>query len=451
MIATTEHTNGFIAGFDRLEQADGRSDHWFTPVRRDAITQFADLGFPSTRDEEWRYTNVAPIAKTEFSSARDGAAGVSPADITDKLFNDDGCSRIAFVNGRYCEALSSVRELPPGVKVGALGEAMDTDGDLVAQYLARYAAFDAEAFIALNTAFVEDGAFIHIPRNTDVTDPIHLVYVTTDGEQPAATHPRTLIVADVSSRVTVIESYLGVGEGTYLTNAVTEVVARDNAVVDHYKIGRESPNAYHIGTFHAQLSRDANVSSHALSLGGSLVRNNINTVLDGEGAECTLSGLCVLKDTQHVDNHLRVDHAKPHCDSREFFKGVLDDKSHSVFTGRIVVREDAQKTDGKQTNQNLLLSDEAMADSKPQLEIFADDVKCTHGATIGQVDDEAVFYLRSRGMCEASARDLLVFAFAREGIERIRVEPLRKWLEDWILARLPQGRSLGDVEWPSLT
>ena len=293
---------------------------------------------------------------------------------------------------------------------------------------------------------MEDGAYVHIPKGVYLEQPIHLVFVSTADAGPVVSHPRNLIVAETGSQATIIESYLGLGDGVYFTNAVTEIVVGENAVIDHYKVGREAQQAYHVGTTQIYQDRSSNASSHAVTIGGAIVRNDINTLLDGEGAQCTLNGLYLVSGRQHVDNHLRVEHAKPHCDSREFFKGVLDGHGKAVFTGRIIVRKDAQKTDAKQTNMNLLLSKHAQVDTKPQLEIFADDVKCTHGATIGQIDENAMFYLRSRGLSEPAARSLLVFAFASEAIDRIRPQLLRAQLRQMLFDRLPEGHRLQDAQ-----
>jgi len=273
-----------------------------------------------------------------------------------------------------------------------------------------------------------------------VEQPIHILHVSTVTRSPSVTHPRNLIVVEANSQVAIAETYAGLGEGVYLTNTVTEVIAEDNAVVDHCKVVVEGPRAYHMSTFQVHQYRDCTTAAHAFMMGGSLTRNDINATLDGEGGHCTLSGLSMLDGTQHVDNHLRVEHAKPHCDSREYFKNVLDGASRGAFSGRIIVHKDAQKTDAKQSNMSLLLSDKAQADSKPQLEIFADDVKCTHGATIGQIDKDAVFYLRSRGLSERDARGMLVYAFALERIVHVRPELLRTHVEGLAFAKLPAAR-----------
>jgi Fe-S cluster assembly protein SufD len=331
------------------------------------------------------------------------------------------------------------------VQVISLGSAMQAGSGVVERHVGRYVDYEDQAFAALNTALMEDGALIHIRKDAVVEQSIHLLFVSTTKGAKQVTHPRNLIVAEANSQATIVESYVGLNGDAYFTNAVTELVAGENAVLDHYKIERESVAAFHIATLRIHQERNSNVTSHAVSLGGALVRNDIHTVLDGEGCECTLNGLYMIVGSQHVDNHLLVDHAKPHCNSRENFKGILDQNSRGVFSGRIIVRQDAQKTDAKQSNMSLLLSEGAQVESKPQLEILADDVKCTHGATIGQISEEAIFYLRSRGISEEAARSLLVYAFAQERVEQIRIDALRTQLEALLFAKLQQGELLREA------
>jgi Fe-S cluster assembly protein SufD len=445
MVVMAAHGDRYLSQFERLERVvAGSRQAWFIPNRREAMARFLELGFPTIRDEEWRHTNVRPIAETAFEPAHADGAGLTRAWLEPFRFGDT-TSLLVFVNGRYAPHLSSLRALSKGVRVGNLAEAMGVDAELVKPHLARQACFQDHAFRALNTALMEDGAFIHIPVGRVVEGPIHLLFVTSGPEQVVMTHPRNLIVMGDDSQATMVETYIGFGCNKYFTNAVTEVVVGENAVLDHYKVVRERAEAFHIATLELHQRRSSTVTSHTLTFGGTLVRNDIIALLDGEGCTCALSGLYMASGTQHVDNHLRVEHAKPHCDSREFFKGVLDERARGVFSGRIVVHEDAQKTDAKQTNMTLLLSDDAQVESKPQLEIRANDVKCTHGATVGQLSDDALFYLRSRGMNEDAARSLLVYAFAREALAHIRLQPLRTQLERLLLERLPQGQMLSEV------
>jgi Fe-S cluster assembly protein SufD len=324
--------------------------------------------------------------------------------------------------------------------VGSLASALQTDLATVEPHLARFARYDAQPFVALNTALMEDGAFVRIARGVVAEEPIHLLFLTVAEEGPLVTYPRNLILADENSQATIVETYAALDGGVYFNNVVTEIIAAENAVLDHYKIQQESEGAFHIATQQVQQDRDSNFTSHSISLGGALVRNDINAVLNGTGIESTVNGLYLASGRQHVDNHTAIDHAKPHCNSHELYKGILDGHATGVFNGKIFVRPDAQKTDAKQTNQNLLLSADATINTKPQLEIFADDVRCTHGATVGQLDADAIFYLRSRGLGLEEARGLLTYAFASDILERVKVAPLRAELEKQLLSRLPRMR-----------
>ena len=437
-----QEKDSYLERFSRFEaQVAGRDWAPFQPVRRAAFARFAEVGFPTTQDEDWRFTNVGPIAKTAFAFSADG--GVEPArrEFTPFTFAGLDCSQLVFVNGRYSPALSSLRSLPAGVTVSSLAGALTMYPDLLEAHLARYADYQGDAFTALNTAFMEDGAFVHIRRGTVLQEPIHLLYLSTKTAAPVITHPRNLIVAGEDSQATIVEDYVSLGEEVCFSNGVTEVVVGQNGVLSHYLIERESPQAFNVSTLRIQQGRSSSVASHSALIGGALVRNNVHPVLAGEGGECLINGLFIGKGRQHMDNYMLVEHAKPHCSSRQFYNGILDEQAHGVFHGRIIVHKDAQKTDAKQTNRNLLLSDEAQIDTKPQLEIYADDVKCTHGATIGQVEENALFYLRSRGLDEVAARRLLLYAFASECLERMRTGPVRAYLEHLTTTWLPEGRS----------
>jgi Fe-S cluster assembly protein SufD len=405
-------------------------------LRRQGIERFAALGFPTIRMEEWRFTNVAPVARLPLRLSR-SVNGVGPEEF--ERYRYEGSAAVAFVNGRFRPEFSDLEGLPAGVVVSGLAAAIESQPEIVEPYLGHSAKFDEQAFVALNTAFLNDGALIHVPRGVVVEKPIHLMMMASPGAEPMAFFPRNLIVAEENSQVTVVEHYVTAGRGAYLSSPVTELVAQANAVVDHYKLQRESREAFHLATFQLRQERDSNVSSHSISWGGALVRNDVNALLDGEGCEATLNGLYMVEGNQLVDNHMRVEHAKPHCDSHELYKGILEGKARAVFNGRIYVHPGAQKTDAKQTNRNLLLSPDALCNSNPQLEIFADDVRCTHGSTVGQLDPTAVFYLRSRGIGDEAARSLLTYAFAADIVERIRVGSVRRDLEEFLFRRLPKG------------
>ncbi len=370
MTAVSEQTGNWLAHFT----AQPPAEPWLQALREAALQRFLAVGFPTTHEEEWRFTNTAPIARTEWGQGFRPAAG-----------------------------------LPPGAR----------------SHLAQYARCERNAFVALNTAFLDQLNFVQVPRGAVWEEPIQIVYNPPEGEAQSY-HPRTLIIVGANAQCTIVETYAG--EGRHFTNAVTEIVAGDGAVIDHYKVQQESLEAYHIATMQAALGRSTSFSSHSISLGGALVRNDVNLTLS-EGTEATLNGLYIVNGRQHVDNHTEIDHAKPHGASHELYKGILDEQATAVFNGRIIVRKDAQKTDSKQTNKNLVLSDDAVINTKPELQILADDVRCTHGATIGQLDAEAMFYLQSRGIGKRQARDLLTYAFAQDILDRIKVPQLKQQLE----------------------
>jgi Fe-S cluster assembly protein SufD len=390
---------------------------WLSPVRKAGAAHFAALGFPTTKHEDWRFTNVAPLTKLNFKPATGGK--VTAETVKAALFGTLPAHRLVFVNGQFSAALSTIGQLPTGVIIKNLAAAMTENSALTEKHLAQQATGEGDGFAALNNATFRDGGFVHIAAGKVLEQPVHLLYLSTVNESGATVQARNLFIAEANSQATVLESYVTTTEAAYFTNVVTEIVATDNAVFEHVKVQDESLAAYHIAALHAKLGRTCNFASHSFALGAKLSRNNIRTNLAGEGLEAILNGLYLTKGDQLADHHMIVEHAQPNCASHEYFNGILDDKSKGVFHGRIYVHPIAQKTDAKQTNKNLLLSDDATADTKPQLEIYADDVKCTHGATIGQLNDESIFYLRARGIGPDTARRMLIHAFAGEIIERI--------------------------------
>jgi Fe-S cluster assembly protein SufD len=446
--AADERRDAYVAEFERFAASRPASEPGtVADLRRAGIEGFAELGFPSLRWEEWRKTDVRPIVDTVFERAT-GPAPVELAGLAPHLF--DGAVRLVFVDGFYAAGLSAPGELPEGAYAGSLAAALEASPERLEPHLGRHVETGRNPFAALNTAFFADGALVHMPRGTVFETPIHLVFVSTvaagsNAGRPKVSYPRNLYVAGEASQLTVVETYVGAGEGVYFNCAATEIVVGPGAVVDHYKVQHESREAYHVTTQQLHQVGSSSFSSHSVMAGGAITRNDVNAVLDGEGIDAILNGLYLVNGTQLVDNHMRVDHAKPHGDSHELYKGVLDESAKSVFNGLIYVHPGAQKTDAKQTNRNLLLSPGALASSNPQLEIFADDVKCTHGSTIGQLDEEAVFYLRSRGIGEEAAKSLLTYAFAADVVERIKVAPVRKSLEDFLFARLPRGETVRDA------
>jgi len=437
---TQKGTDPYLSSFAQLQkELEGKQPPWLQQIRKAAISRFSDLGFPTSRQEEWKYTEVAPIRRTLFRPAVYESNGLTTERLTGLTFGNLQCPRLVFLNGHYSAELSSLKGLPKTVQVKSLAGVLEQHPDLVKPHLTQHARYEDHPFVALNTALIQDGALVHVPKGEVIQEPIHLLFLSTATEEAVAVHPRNLILVDSNSQVTIVESYIGLHKGVYFTNSVTEIVAAENAVVDYYKLHQESKKAFHIATLQVYQDRSSSVRTFNVTLGGELTRNEINVVLDGEGAECNLDGLYLISGTQHVDNHTRLEHAKPHCNSREMYKGILDEKATGVFHGRIVVRPGAQKTDSKQTNNNLLLSDEALINTKPQLEIYANDVKCTHGATIGQLDPEALFYLRTRGIDRTTARSLLIYAFASQVVNRIKVDLVRTELDDYLFSWLPAG------------
>ena len=392
-------------------------------------------GFPNVKNEDWKYTSVAGIEEREFEIAPDGG-GLSSPGLADIFPPDAAGNVLVFENGRYRADLSVRRSLPPGVHLGSLSEVLSAGGDVLVPYFSRT---PANAFTDLNTMLMEDGGFLHIGKGVEVPEPIHLLFLTFDGDRPVMAHPRNVIVAGQGSRVTVVERYAGRSDAGCLVNAVTDIAAGRGATVAHYRLQEDGPGAYHIASLRARQGAESRFAAHSVSLGARLSRSDVHAVLDGQGAECLLNGLYLGNGEQHVDHFTTIDHAKPGGSSREYYRGILDGRSRGVFRGRVIVRKDAQKTDARQENRNLLLSREAEADSRPQLEIHADDVKCTHGATVGPLDEEKVFYLRSRGIDEFSARGLLAYAFAADILRRFDLADVQRTFEEKLLSWLPDA------------
>ncbi|HEY1937745.1 MAG TPA: Fe-S cluster assembly protein SufD [Candidatus Angelobacter sp.] len=434
MITATQAPEKYQEIFESLTRRASAQPHWLHSLRQEAFARFAETGFPTTHDEDWRFTSVAPVANTAFEL---GGPEVVAKGQLDQFGASQFPSHLVFINGMFSQELSHLGQLPKGVKVSSLAAQLKNDAAEIESHLGRHLNFQRDPFAALNTAFFEDGISIEVREGIVVETPIYVLYVTVPGAVPTMNHPRNLIVAGKSSQVTVVEDYVWLGEGISFSNTATELIAGDNANVSHYMIVREGDQAYNFSTLRIQQGRSANVATHSLLLSAALVRNNVHPVLAGEGSECLINGLFMANGRQHMDNYMLVEHASPHCDSRQFYNGILNGQSHGVFHGRIIVHKDAQKTDAKQTNRNLLLSDDAQIDTKPQLEIYADDVKCTHGATIGQFDDNALFYLRSRGLAEAEARHVLLLAFANECLDRMSSPQVREHLEKLVVAALP--------------
>jgi Fe-S cluster assembly protein SufD len=436
MSSVVEHAGAspvdrYVAAFEAAADRRPAGPEWLEARRRAAIRRFAEVGFPTTRDEEYRFTNVSPIAATAFGHPVESTVD-RPA-IAEHLYGSAAAAELVFVNGRFSAPLSTVHQLP----AGAIAESLASARSNAAVEIATIASDRDTAFTALNTAFFEDGAVLSIPRGVALDAPINVVFVSTGTPEPTASYPRVLIVAGEQSQAQVVETHVGLGGGVHFSCAVTEVIAGPGSRLEHYRVQVERPDGYHYCRLQVRAARAATFLSHAFSLGGAIVRNDLGAVLGGEGIDCTLNGLYLADGETLVDNHTTIDHAQPHCGSHEVYKGILGGRARGIFNGKIIVRQDAQKTDAKQTNKALLLSGQAQINTKPQLEIFADDVKCTHGATVGQLDPDALFYLQTRGVAKADARALLIRGFAGDIVNRVRFEPLRERLDAWVLAQIP--------------
>jgi Fe-S cluster assembly protein SufD len=441
MQSMNQNISWYQSKFEVLEQSlNGEKSTLVHALRRSAMTRFSELGFPTTRQEEWRFTNISTIAATAFQPILHYELnGVTEQDI--RPYRLAHAIQVIFIDGMFSPELSNIGILPAGMMAGSLGEMLKKHPETVQSSINHFVMGDENTFTLLNTAFLWDGAFISVPHGSILDTPIQLLFVATNHEEVFAAQPRNLIIAGADSQFKIVETYIGLAKNTYLTNAVTEISLGDNSIVEHDKFQGDSINAYHIAATHMHMKKASRYTSNVISIGGSIVRNNIIVRFDDERAECILNGLSLGSGTQVVDNHTVIDHAKPHCISHELYKSILNGKSKGVFNGKIFVRKDSQKTDAKQTNKTLLLSDDATMNTKPQLEIFADDVKCTHGATIGQLDDEQIFYLRSRGINLEAARDILTSAFAGDVVGRITVTPFRQQVDRMIRERMDKNHT----------
>ncbi len=434
----------FLGDLARLEsRPNGEHPAWLTDARRAAFEWVTEHGFPTLKDEDWRYTRLGPILDIPFKPAAAGMGHrLSPSTI-DELAGDMGGTRLVFVNGHFAAELSRLAELPEGATVTNLASVLAQDAQQLEPLLSRPFAPHHHAFTALNAALTEDGAFVHLPAHTTVDEPIHLVFFSDTGGSPLVSSPRSVVLAGLGSRVAIVETYLGVPGDVSWTNAVTEVVLEEGAELEHYKVQDEPETAFHLALLDVRQGRGSRFSSHSVALGSSIARHEVRVGLEAEGAEVRVDGLYMPRGDQHHDNPILIEHVAPYCTSHQLYKGVLDGHGRGVFNGRVVVRPGADGTDAAQTNKNLLLSDHAEVDTRPRLEIFADDVKCTHGAAVGQLDEDAVFYLRSRGVPHQAARGLLIYAFVNEMVERLRLDPLRSRVEKLVAHRLATG---GDEE-----
>jgi len=408
---------------------------WVRERREQASRRFAEVGFPNTRQEDWRFTNVAPIADARFALANGAFAQAASLIAGVKV---PGALTLAIVNGRFAAGLSDLSAMPKGVRIAGLRDGARDGTDGLEQHLAKVFSVDTHPFAALNTAHLDDGVAIFVTSGAAIETPIHIVTVTGGDGKPVTAHPRVLVVAGANSQARIAQTFIGAADSVYFNNAVAEVVVGESAIVEFYTDQRESLQAYHIANIQAHVAAKGVFASHAFSIGARIQRHDIGIGLKGEGADCTMNGVYLADGERLLDTHTSLDHAMPHCTSHEVYKGILAGKAKAVFNGRIIVRIDAQKTDAKQTNRALLLSDDATINSNPQLEIFADDVKCTHGAAVGQLDEEAMFYLQARGLTRAEARDMLLHAFAGEVLEGLKIPALREQIEKTFFTALAQ-------------
>ncbi len=445
MSAVAPLTDHYVETFGARGAALPGEDHaWLRSIREAGIERFATLGFPATSNEQWKYTNVKALTRHRFVPAA-SAAALDAGNLGERALTGLDAHTLVFVDGLFAPALSAAGALPPGVRLLPFAAAVQQLPELLERHLARYADGAANGFAALNEAFMRDGAVLELSAGARLEKPVHLLFVASAHEQPTWQPLRNLVVAGPGSEAVIIETHTSLDAEVYFTNAVSELVLGEGARIEHYKLQAEGPQAYHVATVQVSQGRDSRFVSHSMATGARLARTDLNVSLDAEGAECSLYGLYVTGGRQHIDNHTRVDHRKPHGTSREFYKGVLGGRSRAVFNGQVYVHPHAQHTDAQQSNNNLLLSADAEIDTKPQLEIYADDVKCAHGATVGQLDEHMLYYMRSRGIEERRARAMLTYGFAHDLIENMPLAPIREAIEHLLMARLPDAEYLGDV------
>ncbi|MDQ3019670.1 MAG: Fe-S cluster assembly protein SufD [Bacteroidota bacterium] len=419
-----------LEDFRNLESSlNGEAKNYFHKIRQDAMSAFEELGFPVKKLEEWKYTNINPILKHDFKTSTDlNYSKLSKDDIKDFLIDEHNVNLLVFVNGQFDENLSNIITMNEKVFIGSFLDGRIKFGEVIEKHFSKYADYKNHSLTALNTAFAKDGAFIYVRKGVEVKEPVHILNISDAREESYLSQPRNLFITEEGASIKIIENYYSIGDMHSFTNVVTEIYCDKNSNLERYKIQNDGDNAYHIATTQVMQEKDSRFSDTTISWGGAITRNNLNSFFNGPNTECHFYGLYLLTGKQHVDNHTLADHAMPHCYSNELYKGIIDDKATGVFNGKIMVRVDAQKTNAYQSNDNILLSDDATIYSKPQLEIFADDVKCSHGATTGQLNEEELFYLRARGIGKDEARILLLNAFAGDVIDSVKIKELREKL-----------------------
>ncbi|HEY9165114.1 MAG TPA: Fe-S cluster assembly protein SufD [Candidatus Kryptonia bacterium] len=431
---TSSIKNWYLTLFKDFEnQLNGEKSGAFHRFRKEAIDRFAHLDFPDTHQEDWRFTDIGPILEHSFAFAPGTNPSAPDKNVLERNRLSSGHT-LVFVNGFINENASDISSLPDGVTAGSLARLLKSGDSSAVENVRRYAPAVEDAFTALNSAFAVDGAYIAVPDNTTVEDPINVIFISQPTDK-IIIQPRNLVIAGRNSRVKVIEQYVGANDGVYFTNAVTAIHGSEGSTIDSTIVQSESRNSYHVATTAASLESGAGYTSHAISLGAKIYRHNLNVALTGEGSSTNLEGLYLLSGDQLSDTHSFIDHIAPHCTSGEHYKGILDGRSRGVFNGKIMVRKGAQQTNSYQENRNIILSNDAKVDTKPQLEIFADDVKCSHGATVGQLSKESMFYLRSRGISEEEARLILIYAFASDVLKDMTTDELKTRLENLLSQR----------------
>jgi Fe-S cluster assembly protein SufD len=407
-------------------------------IRDNAKEYFKTFGFPNKKMEDWRFTNIKPIIDNEFEFPA-GKQNIEKNILKNFLIPKFKTNLIVLINGEYSDENSKIISESKNLFIGSLKEAMKAKKETIEKYLAKYADYKSDGFTALNTALATDGAYIYIPSDCELKEPVTILNILDSRKMKVISQPRNLIVTEKNSKAHIIEEYYSIGNNDAFSNVITEIYLNENSNLKYYKIQNEELNAFHVGTTQVFQDRSSIFNSITISWGGSVTRNNLNSYLNGENIDCSFKGLYYLSGSQHVDNHTLADHATPNCHSNELYKGILADESNGVFNGKIMVRQDAQKTNAYQMNKNILLSNTASINSKPQLEIYADDVKCSHGATTGQIDNEQLFYLKARGIGEKEGKKLLLYAFANEIIEDIEIVELKNYLVNKLNEKLERA------------
>jgi Fe-S cluster assembly protein SufD len=442
MTDTTKEKNNLkeslIKEFTKFEShLNGSSSIALHDLRKDALNHFKTLGFPNRKEEEWKYTDIAPIIKHDFQQVfSKEKSDLIREDIEEFLIPGLNADTIVLVNGKYSDDLSNIKSDSKQLSICSFKEAQNNHSKIFNTHFSKYADYKTNGFTALNTAFAYDGVFIYVPDGNIIKEPVIILNISDTKIPHLFIQPRNLFVIGKNSSVTFLDFQYTIGDNDSFNNTVTEILTDKNSAVNLYKLQNESDKNFYVGTTQVHQKKDSKFNSVTISWGGKITRNNLNSLLIGEGCECSMDGAFILSGSQHVDNHTLVDHAVPNCLSNEFYKGILDDKSTGVFNGKIMVRKDAQKTNAYQTNNNILLTDTASMNSKPQLEIFADDVRCSHGTTTGQLNEDELFYLRTRGIDEKEAIVVLLFAFVSEIIQKVKLEPLMNKLLDMLSKKL---------------